>query len=137
MEVQKERPNSSAYNSAKARYNSAQRSYSKASANYNTENRKRYPSSGALNSYRSSMNSYKATMTAAKRDMNIAAQDWRNEKQAAIDALIPQRDAKIEDKKKKDEFYGTTLDLVACQIVVLYRRNSSDHCENRVSNWFL
>lgn len=110
LEVQKERPNSSAYNSAKARYNSAQRGYSKASANYNTENRKRYPSSGALNSYRSSMNSYKAAMTAAKRDMNIAAQAWRNEKQTAIDALIPQRDAKIEDKKKKDEFYGTTLD---------------------------
>ena len=89
LEVQKGRPNSSAYN---------------------TENRKRYPSSGALNSYRSSMNSYKAAMTAAKRDMNIAAQAWRNEKQVAIDALIPQRDAKIEDKKKKDEFYGTTLD---------------------------
>lgn len=109
LEVQKERPNSSAYNSAKARYNSAQRGYSKASANYNTENRKRYPSSGALNSYRSSMNSYKATMTAAKRDMNIAAQDWRNEKQAAIDALIPQRDAKIEDKKKRMSFMEQRL----------------------------
>ena len=110
LEYQKNHPNSTAYKSAQNRYNSARKEYNRARSDYNTENRKNYPSRGALNTYKARMNNYGSIMNAAKRDMNVAAKAWKDEKQDVIDALVPQRDEKIEDKKNKDDAYNKLLD---------------------------
>ncbi len=109
LEAEKKNPNSTEYKAAKIRLENARRQYNEASAQYNTENRKMYPSSSLLNTYNSRKKSASTAIAAAKKDMGVAAQAWRNSKQAEIDKLIPQRDAKINEKSEKDKSYNTTL----------------------------
>jgi len=107
LEAAKKNPQSSAYKNAKSRYETARRNYNAASANYN-EYKRRNPYA-TTNPYTSQRNSASSAMSSARGDMNAAAQAWRNEKQAEIDRLIPQRDAKITEKQQKDQSYSTTL----------------------------
>lgn len=107
LEAAKRNPQSTAYKNAKSRYDAAQRNYNAASANYN-EYKRRNPYA-TTNPYTSQRNSASSAMSSARSDMNAAAQAWRNEKQAEIDRLIPQRDAKITEKQQKDQSYSTTL----------------------------
>ncbi|QUR44270.1 DUF4407 domain-containing protein [Bacteroides xylanisolvens] len=109
LEAEKKNPNSTEYKAAKNRLDNARRQYNDASAQYNAENRKKYPSSSLLNTYNSRKKAASTAIAAAKKDMGVAAQAWRNSKQAEIDKLIPQRDAKINEKSEKDKSYNTTL----------------------------
>ena len=107
LEAAKKNPQSSAYKNAKSRYETARKDYNAASANYN-EYKRRNPYA-TTNPYTSQRNSASSAMSSARSDMNAAAQTWRNEKQAEIDRLTPQRDAKITEKQQKDQSYSTTL----------------------------
>lgn len=109
LEAEKKSPNSPEYRNAKNQYEAARKNYNEASANYNTENRKQYPSNSLLDTYQNRMKNANSTMSSAKRNMNTAAQVWRNDKQTEIDKLIPLRDAKIAEKTRSDQIYGTTL----------------------------
>ena len=109
LEAEKKNPNSTDYNTAKNRLEMARRQYNEASAQYNTENRKENPSSSLLNTYNNRKQSASIAISAAKKDMEVAAQAWRNSKQAEIDKLVPQRDAKIREKTETDKGYNTTL----------------------------
>lgn len=107
LEAAKKNPQSTAYKNAKSRYETAQRNYNAASANYN-EYKRRNPYT-TTNPYTSQRNSASSAMSSARGDMNAAAQAWRSEKQAEIERLTPQRDAKIAEKQQKDQTYSTTL----------------------------
>lgn len=107
LEAAKRNPQSSAYKKAKSRYDAAQRNYNAASANYNEY--KRHNPYATTNPYTSQRNSASTAMSSARSDMNAAAQAWRSEKQAEIERLTPQRDAKIAEKQQKDQTYSTTL----------------------------
>ena len=107
LEAAKRNPQSTAYRNAKSRYDAAQKNYNAASANYN-EYKRRNPYA-TTNPYTSQKNNASSAMSSARSDMNAAAQAWRNEKQAEIDRLTPQRDAKITEKQQKDQSYSTTL----------------------------
>lgn len=109
LEIEKRNPNSTDYNSAKRRHENARKQYNEASAQYNIENKKDFPSSSLLNAYSNRKKTAVSAMSTAKKDMDVAAQVWRNHKQAEIDELISQRDAKLAEKKETDKSYNTTL----------------------------
>lgn len=109
LEAAKKNPQSKAYTDAHAKYESARKRYNEASANYNAENRKVYPSQSSLNTYSSRMKSAKSEMSVASAAKEAARKEWVAKKQAEINNLIPQRDAKITEKQQKDQTYNTTL----------------------------
>lgn len=110
LENEKNRPNSNSYNSAKSRYDAASTRYNTAKSSYNAENRKEYPSQTSLNNYSHQMTAAARQMSSAKVDMDAAAKAWKDSKQADIDKLMPQLQAKRTDKEAKDKAYNTTLD---------------------------
>lgn len=110
LENEKNRPNSNSYNSAKSRYDAATTRYNTAKSNYNAENRKEYPSQTALNGYSNQMSAAAKDKTAAKGDMDVAAKAWRDSRQAEIDRLMPQLQAKRTNKESIDKAYNTTLE---------------------------
>lgn len=109
LEAAKKNPQSQAYTNAQTKYEAARKRYNEASANYNAENRKSYPSQSSLNTYSSKMKNARSEMSVASSAKEVARKEWVAKKQAEINGLIPQRDAKIAEKQQKDQTYNTTL----------------------------
>lgn len=109
LEAEKKNPNSVEYKNAKNRYETARRQYNEASNLYAVEKNKMEPSVSLLDTYNNRKKSAGQMMSMAKKDMEVAIQAWRAGKQAEIDKLVPQRDAKIAEKAEKDKSYNITL----------------------------
>ena len=107
LEAAKKNPQSKAFRDAQSRFNTASQNYNTALSKYN-EYRRLHPDA-ISNPYTSQKNNASSAKSSASSDMAVARRAWVEEKQAEINKLIPQRDAKIAEKQQKDQTYNTTL----------------------------